>query len=81
MTDAVARLESILVEIWDEHPAAGPVDREASLVSLGVDSVTLVTLLNRAESELGFRWDMDNPPGAHSSLRSIASCLPGEGSR
>jgi hypothetical protein len=79
--DPLARLESILAEVWDEHPAGGPVDCEASLMSLGVDSVTLVTLLDRAAGELGFGWDPDNPPGAHSSLRSIVNSLPREGFR
>jgi clorobiocin biosynthesis protein CloN1 len=69
----LARLQSILKEVWDEHPAEGPVDTDASLLSLGVDSLTLVTLLDRVEGEFRVEWDPDNPPGAYSSLHSIAS--------
>lgn len=68
----IARLQSILKEVWDEHPVDAPVDRNASLLSLGVDSLTLVTLLDRVEADLQVEWDPDDPPGAYSSLHTIA---------
>ncbi|WP_179166673.1 acyl carrier protein [Streptomyces sp. CB03238] len=77
-TEAVhvlARLESLLREVWDEPPAGEPVDRDASLFSLGVDSLTLVILLDRIESEFRVAWDPDNPPGAFSSLCSLAELV------
>jgi clorobiocin biosynthesis protein CloN1 len=68
----LARIWSILAEVWDEHPVEVPVDSEASLLSLGIDSLMLVTLLDRIQREFAFDWDPDDPPGAHSSLHSIA---------
>ncbi|CAM3838110.1 cytochrome P450 [Nocardiopsis rhodophaea] len=69
------RLESILREVWDDHPADGQVDREASFLRLGVDSITLVTLLDKVEAEFRVTWDHDSPPGPHSSLRSVADLV------
>jgi acyl carrier protein len=69
------RLESILREVWDDLPADGQVDREAPLLGLGVDSITLVTLLDKVEAEFSATWDQNSPPGTHSSLRSIAELL------
>ncbi|WP_242886353.1 flavin reductase [Actinomadura litoris] len=66
------RLRALLREVWDEHPADLPVDGDATLLSLGVDSLTLVSLLDRVEAEFHTAWDPDDPPGAYSSLRSIA---------
>ncbi|MQY04648.1 flavin reductase [Actinomadura macrotermitis] len=66
------RLRSLLKEVWDEHPADLPVDGDATLLSLGVDSLTLVSLLDRVEAEFHTAWDPDDPPDAYSSLRSIA---------
>ncbi|MBT2399845.1 acyl carrier protein [Streptomyces sp. ISL-100] len=75
---ALARLETILVEVWDEYPGGGPVDHDASLLSLGVDSLTLVMLLDRLESEFHAEWDPDRPPSAFSSLRSLAESVTSE---
>ncbi|OKK04766.1 hypothetical protein AMK26_15865 [Streptomyces sp. CB03234] len=71
----LARLETLLREVWDEYPAGEPVDRDASLLSLGVDSLTLVILLDRVEREFRVAWDPGNPPGAFSSLRSLAELV------
>ncbi|MGA8117479.1 MAG: acyl carrier protein [Actinocatenispora sp.] len=69
----LARLESMLTEVWDQRPTGVPVDSDASLLSLGVDSLTLVLLLDKVEAEFRVDWDTSAPPGAFSSLRSIAN--------
>ncbi|WP_406274789.1 phosphopantetheine-binding protein [Streptomyces sp. NBC_00191] len=74
---ALTRLEAILVEVWDEH-SGRPIDRDASLLSIGVDSLTLVILLDRVESEFRAEWDPDKPPSAFSSLRSLAESVTTE---
>lgn len=74
----ITRLEEILVEVWDEHPGGKPIDRDASFLSLGVDSLTLVNLLDRIEREFRPEWDMDNPPSAFSSLHSLAVAMTTE---
>lgn len=74
----LARLQSILKDVWDEHPVGVSMDGDASLLSLGVDSLTLVILLDRVERELHIEWDPDDPPSAYSSLHSIANLAVGE---
>jgi clorobiocin biosynthesis protein CloN1 len=71
---ALTRLEVILGEVWDEH-LGGPIDCDASLLSVGVDSLTLVILLDRVENEFRTEWDPDKPPSAFSSLRSLAESV------
>ncbi|MFF4037020.1 acyl carrier protein [Streptomyces sp. NPDC001816] len=71
----ITRLEAILVEVWDEHPGGEPIDRDASFLNLGVDSLTLVHLLDRIESDFHPEWDPDNPPSAFSSLLSLAGSM------
>jgi acyl carrier protein len=66
------RIEAILREIWDELDDEKPIDPDAPLLQLGVDSILLVTLLSRAETELGVEWDPSTPPSEFESLRSIA---------
>lgn len=69
---ALARISAVLREVWDEHPADGPVDVDAPFLRVGLDSLTLVILLDRVEREFGVRWDPDDPPGPFSTLRSLA---------
>jgi acyl carrier protein len=71
----ITRLEAILVEVWGDHPGDEPIDRAASFLNLGVDSLTLVHLLDRIESEFRPEWDPDNPPSAFSSLLSLAGSM------
>jgi clorobiocin biosynthesis protein CloN1 len=73
--EVLAHLQSMLKEVWDEYPAGTPVDSDASLLSLGVDSLTLVILFDRVEREFALPPDLDDLPGAHSSLRAIASVV------
>ncbi|WP_329173245.1 phosphopantetheine-binding protein [Streptomyces sp. NBC_01477] len=67
----LARLDSLLREVWDDLPAGAPVDRDASFRSLGVDSLTLVLLLDKVGAEFDIDWETEASPGAASSLRSI----------
>jgi clorobiocin biosynthesis protein CloN1 len=71
--EVLARIHMLLLEVWDERPAEGTVDSDESLLSLGVDSLTLVILLDRVEREFHVVWDPADPPGAYSSLQSIAN--------
>ncbi|MBO3741370.1 phosphopantetheine-binding protein [Actinoplanes flavus] len=68
----LTRLRALLIEVWDEHPAEESLDSDASLLNLGVDSLTLLSLLDRIEAEFHPHWDADDPPSAYSSLRSLA---------
>ncbi|MEV6315547.1 acyl carrier protein [Streptomyces sp. NPDC051776] len=71
----LTRLKTMLVEVWDECPGGEPIDHEASLLSLGVDSLTLMILLDRIENEFCTEWDPDNPPTAFSSLLTLAESV------
>ncbi|GAA1403717.1 hypothetical protein GCM10009639_48900 [Kitasatospora putterlickiae] len=71
----IARLDAILREIWDPPLADVPVRSDASFLSLGVDSLTLVLLLDRVASEFHIDWDAETSPGAASSLRSISDLV------
>jgi len=74
---ALTRLDTLLEEVWDEYPADARVDHDATLLDLGVDSLTLVTWLDRVENEFYMEWDPADPPNGYSSLRSIARCAVG----
>jgi clorobiocin biosynthesis protein CloN1 len=74
----VSRLEAILAEVWDEHAGGGPIAHDASFLSLGVDSLTLMHLLDRIDSEFRPEWDPENPPSAFSSLLSLAASMAWE---
>ncbi|MGX1027386.1 clorobiocin biosynthesis protein CloN1 [Streptomyces ambofaciens] len=71
----LARIDSLLREVWDDLPADVPVDRDASFLSLGVDSLTLVLLLDKVGAEFGIDWETEVSPGAASSLRSISDLV------
>ncbi|MEU7603919.1 phosphopantetheine-binding protein [Streptomyces sp. NPDC040724] len=73
----LTRLEALLAEVWDDLPDGTPVPRDASLLSLGVDSLTLTILLDRLENEFRVAWDADRPPSAFSSLLSLAESVTG----
>ncbi|MEU9165459.1 phosphopantetheine-binding protein [Streptomyces sp. NPDC048424] len=73
----LTRLESLLVEVWDELPDGTPVPHDVSLLDLGVDSLTLTILLDRLENEFRVEWDADRPPSAFSSLLSLAESVTG----
>ncbi|MEV7230042.1 acyl carrier protein [Polymorphospora sp. NPDC051019] len=76
---AVTRLQSMLRDVWDECPPDLEAASGVSLLDLGVDSLTLVTLLDRVEREFHVTWDADDPPGADSSLRTLARLAVGAG--
>lgn len=65
-------IEAVLRDIWDELDDDRPIDPDTSLLQFGVDSILLVTLLNRVEAELGVEWDPGTSPSEFESLRSIA---------
>lgn len=71
----IVRLEFILNEVWDQRPAGASVDINASLLSLGVDSLTLVLLLDKVGSEFHIDWDAEVSPSAVSSLSAIADLV------
>lgn len=68
----LARLDALLREVWGRLPAEVPIRNDASLISLGVDSLTLVLLLDKVAAEFDIDWDTETSPGAASSLRSIS---------
>ncbi|WP_305787998.1 serine hydrolase [Symbioplanes lichenis] len=70
-----ARLDSLLREVWEQHPADGPIPGDASFLDLGVDSLTLVLLLDKVGAEFRIDWDTEASPGATSSLRSLADLV------
>ncbi|MFF2046096.1 acyl carrier protein [Kitasatospora sp. NPDC058170] len=76
--NVLARLEEILAEVWDDHAEGEPIDRGASLLELGVDSLTLMILLDRMEGEFHVAWDPEHPPSAFSSLLSLAGSVTAE---
>ncbi|MDQ0585645.1 phosphopantetheine-binding protein [Streptomyces rishiriensis] len=71
----LARLDSLLREVWDQLPADVPVQSDASFLSLGVDSLTLVLLLDKVGSEFHIDWETETSPGAASSLRSLSDLV------
>ena len=71
----LARLDSILRDVWDQRPADTPVENDASFLSLGVDSLTLVLLLDKVATEFHIDWDTETSPGAASSLRSLSDLV------
>ncbi|MFD5327769.1 acyl carrier protein [Streptomyces sp. NPDC127092] len=72
---ALIHLEAILREVWDEHPGDAAIDRTRSFLDLGVDSLTLMILLDRVESEFQVDWDPERPPTARSSLLFLAESV------
>ncbi|MFF5496687.1 phosphopantetheine-binding protein [Streptomyces aquilus] len=71
----LARLDSLLREVWDQHPAHVPIQSDMSFLNLGVDSLTLVLLLDKVASEFHIEWTEETSPGAASSLRSISALV------
>jgi acyl carrier protein len=73
--DAVmAELDSLLREVWREHPE-GEIDSAATLRDLGVQSSILLTFLVRIEERFKFKWDPDLAAGALSRMDSIADTV------
>lgn len=75
------RLSALLDELWDERPAGRVIDTDAPLSALGVDSLTLVLLLDRLAHEFGVDWEQAAAVGVGGSLRSLADLIasPGTG--
>ncbi|QHA03141.1 hypothetical protein GQF42_07500 [Streptomyces broussonetiae] len=71
----LARLDAMLREVRGPLLADVPVQSDASFISLGVDSLTLVLLLDKVASEFHIDWDTETSPGAASSLRSISDLV------
>lgn len=73
----LTRIESMLKDAWawDERPADLPVDFDASLLSLGIDSLTLAILLDKVGKEFQIDWEVETSPCAVGSLRSIAALV------
>ncbi|MFL6117943.1 MAG: phosphopantetheine-binding protein [Catenulispora sp.] len=73
----LARLETLLDEVWDTRPAdrSAPVDHDLPLPSLGIDSLTLILLLDRVGSEFGIDWEHEPEAAAVGSLRSLADLV------
>jgi clorobiocin biosynthesis protein CloN1 len=68
----LTRLESLLKEVCDDCQTGPAVDADAPLSSLGVDSLTLMLLLDRAAKEFDVEWGSDTPAEAVGSLAAIA---------
>lgn len=71
----LTRLEMLLDELWDQRPAGGAIPATATLVSLGVDSLTLALLLEKAGKEFEIDWTTDTGPGEAISLRYLAELV------
>jgi len=71
----LARLETLLNEVWDQRPAGAAMSATAPLVSLGVDSLTLALLLEKVGKEFEIDWTTDTSPGEVISLRSLADLV------
>jgi clorobiocin biosynthesis protein CloN1 len=69
------RLCALLEELWDERPAGRLIDTDAPLTGLGVDSLTLVLLLDRIAHEFGVDWEQAAAVGVGGSLRSLAELI------
>jgi acyl carrier protein len=69
------RLCELLDEVWDERPAGREIDADAPLTGFGVDSLTLVLLLDRVAQEFGVDWERAAGAGAAGSLRSLAELI------
>jgi len=68
----LTRLETLLDEIWDQRTSDAVISATAPLVSLGVDSLTLALLLEKAGREFEIDWTTGTPPGEAISLRLLA---------
>lgn len=71
----LGRLETILKEVWDERPADLVVDFDASFPDLGIDSLTLVLVLDKAGTEFHIDWDAESSSHTAGSLRSVAELV------
>lgn len=71
----LARLQSILGEVWEQRPADVAIQRDASFLELGVDSLTLVLLLDKVAAEFRIDWERETSPGTASSLRSLSALV------
>jgi len=69
------RLCALLEELWDERPAGRLIDADAPLTGLGVDSLTLVLLLDRIAQEFGVDWEQAAAAGVGGSLHSLAELI------
>jgi acyl carrier protein len=65
----LARVTELAAEVYD----GGPIDPDSSLLAIGLDSAALIRLLSRLQSEFDIEWDLDLPPAALDSLRSIVT--------
>jgi clorobiocin biosynthesis protein CloN1 len=71
----ITRLEKLLNDVWDQRPAGATTSAPASLMSLGVDSLTLALLLEKVGREFHLDWTADALPEGAISLRSIADLV------
>jgi hypothetical protein len=71
----LARLSALLDEVWDERPAGHVIDADVPLTGQGVDSLTLVLLLDRTADEFGVDWEQAAGVSVTGSLRSLAELI------
>lgn len=77
----LARIELILKKVCADCPADSALDRDAPLPSLGIDSITLVFLLDAVAAEFHITWDSRTPAGSVSSLHALADFVTEEMTR
>lgn len=70
--DVLRRVLDLAVEVSDTLEGTQAIDPDISVVTLGFDSVMLMRLLAAVQIEFGIKWNLDLPPRALDSLRSIA---------
>lgn len=78
VSEIVSRLQALLAEVWAGNDGE-PVDGDVPLRDLGVESGAVVALLARVQSEFGFEWPDDLPPGALESLTRVAQTIRASG--